>query len=166
LKIKNKEIEGLVGMIVNFAGGKEDRKFAYCLVRNKDILETHVKALRAAQDAVPDSYIEHEKERIELCKEYCLKDENGKCKEKIDPRTKKSVFDLDFEKMPEFEEKITELEEKNKEAVEAKEDFEKQLRELAEEEVEIDFYQVSLDRFPEKISGAELDVLKPLIKED
>lgn len=163
MKIKNSELELLASTLMRFGQEKVHRKLAYGIVRNKKLLETCIEALGAARE-LPETYKKFDEARLEMCRTYSEKEENGEPKTKFDPR-QGNIFDIPEETKEEFETKMNELKEEYKEAHEEKEKHEEELKELLEEEVEFDFYLIDIDFFPEEMSPADMEVLMPLIKE-
>lgn len=129
-------------------GAKPTKKrFAYGLAKNKTIIEAELKAIQEAEkDLIP-----YEEERVELCKKHSAlvnggepKFENGRYQGLIG----NSAFIDDFNSL-------------NKK-------YEKELIEsriFLSESINIDFYPIALEDFPDEITPGDMDILISLVKE-
>jgi len=108
------------------------QKFAYALAYNMDAIEVHVKSFnRHARTDKP--YLEYENARVELAKEYAIKDRNN------EPVMKRGVYDMKDQFA--FEQALEVLREKHP-AYQKRED-------QLDETVEVEFHTVQKMYVPE-----------------
>jgi len=55
---------------------KSSVKFHYLVLKNKKLLEPEIEAVKELGKP-PEAYQEFDKKRIDMCNEYCTKDETG-----------------------------------------------------------------------------------------
>lgn len=123
-------------------------KFAYAVTKNKNNIKNEVEAIVEAQNQ-SDEYKEYEKERIALCEEMAIKDENGK------PKINKFNYEIEDEKA--FEVKFDELKEKHKEAIEKREKQLEDFELLLEEAAEVKIHKVKIEDLPNDITPKQLE---------
>ena len=160
--MKKRETLALNATLKNFLDVQSSNaKFSYAVDRNikkmKDEVESLEKVLKP-----------FEEERIAIIKEMAKKDDKGEI-----------IFSKENKDAPEFEDKAK-LEEKLKELQEKYETTFKEYKELLEEESEIELYKIPVEYFdglsifnrqkneeiPIKLSGRDIAVFTPMIKED
>lgn len=145
-------------------------KFAYALLKNKNKIEPKYELLKERFKKLEDEiapipeYDEYDKKRVELAKKHSRKNEDGSVKIKIHPQFQTEQYDIiDVKK---FEDELNVLKEEYKDAIEKKEEQEKELNsekdKIFDEEVEIEIHMVS--KVPEGISARELEAAKFMIK--
>jgi hypothetical protein len=125
-----------------------DTILAYGIAKNKVLIRNEIESISKLKDQL----IKRDNKRIEICKKYALKDENG------DPIIKDGVYKID-----EDDENF------KKDFYEFKDKYDKEFAasvEFLEEEIEISVYPMSINLFPKKISVEYIKALLPLIKED
>ena len=135
------------------------KKFAWALLRNKKKLLPVVEALEELRKA-PSVIAEFEEARINLCKEYAEKDENG------EPKTKDSSFVIPPESLETLQSKIGELREQHKDAIEAQRLQFKEIEEVLATPANADLYKVPLSYLPEQISPVELEIFAFIIEDE
>lgn len=131
-------------------------KFAYAVVKTKGLIQTEVAALEAAKRPSPE-LITFDRERLELCKRHCSRDEHGN-----PVMTAENTF---AEMGPLFQKELDELIEANKETIDQ---HEKQLEDFAAlvaEDITLDIYKTKLEDVPDSIDGEILEKLMPMIEE-
>lgn len=168
MNVKKKDLKAIADAVVTMGSGKIHKKLAYALVMNKKILEGHLQALQEV-GKFPEAWQTYDTIRHALCQEYATKDENGSPltkRQMIAPGHVQEVFDIAEETKDEFAEKMQELNEEHKDAFEEKAVHEKELLDVLEEEVEIDFYTVKMEYFPDEMTAIELESLIPIIDND
>ena len=104
--------------------------------------------------------MESEKERLKLCGEYCTKDEKGK------PLINGQQYQMDEERIDEFNKKLEVLREKHKDAIEEADKRQKEFKELLEEEITVKLNTFKMSEMPKEMMGREVDVLCDLIIDD
>ena len=168
ISIKRKNLLDMYNLIMSLSNrGDVTIKAAYALTKNKNSLAGEHEAITEAMKKIDtEKWNEFEKKRIELCKDYCLKEENGS--PKIDIQSGQPMFVLDPEKKVEFDEKSKLIFDEYKETIDLhntqSDDFEKV---FLQEEIEIDVYKVKLSEL-ENLSGItmmQLESLLPVIDE-
>lgn len=148
------------GVLNSLAQEKTTAKGAYGIAKNKRIIETEVKSIEEAQrnQKLPDGIEDFEAKRIDLCKEYCDKDKDGK------PMVDGNSFVI-IENQVVFTEKLTELREEFAEPLQARKDQDKDFREFLKEDVEIDLHKIKIDDMPNNITGQQIEILDDIIVE-
>lgn len=161
MNLTRKQVIDIYGTL-NTVGQKDmPVKGAYAVSKNKKIAENEVKVIEEAQNSMqePEGIKEFTDKRIEICKEFANKDENGEA------IVKQNRFDIPLEKQPKFEEAVALLKEDYKEAFDKQDELTKEFQELLDEEIEMDFHMMKLEWLPEKISGRHMEALMDLIDE-
>lgn len=137
-------------------------KFKYAIARNKKILQPIVESL---QEIIQPSeeLKKFEPERVELCRKYADKDEEGS------PKFIEDRFII-IENREEFNKELEELREKYKEEMDKQEEKNKEFIELLKEDCkeEINFFKIDLTYFPdiELLTTGMIENLLPIIKEE
>ena len=149
MKIKRGEVKVLFATIQKLLNSTEktNSKFAYALAKNKSRLREEIESLQEAEKPIA----EFENKRVELCKQYALKNKDG------NPVLEDNVYKGVAESF-EFQQKFESLKEKYELPL-------SQMEKLYTEEVEVDFYLIDKAELPEIIIPAEVDILFPLIKD-
>ena len=163
MKISREKLFALDVLFNRLGNEKTNVKFHYTLAKNKRLLVPEIEALKESR-TTSDEYNKFQEERIELCKEYCKKDDNGN-PVILDPNTPQSRYDFEDDQKELLDKEIKPLTEKYKEAIDEQDKKEKEFFELLEEEVEIPFYQFNLKYMPESVLGADVELLFDLIEE-
>jgi len=147
-------------------------RIALGIARNKAVAEEELKLIQEARSNVkmPEELIKYDEERIELCKQYADKDEEGnpKLKEIKNPETgsKQEIFVFSSENNKELVKKIEELiEEKYKEAFERKEDIEEEFEDLLNEEIDVSMVKLDIDKLPD-LTTEQVKVIEPILEVD
>ncbi len=133
-------------------------KFAYARAKNKKLVLAELELLKnVMKDS--DEFIEYDKKRIELCEEYCTKDDKGK------PVIKNRKYD-GLTKNEEFTKKLNELNEKYKEVIDEKKKRAEEYKKLLDEEIDFEFHKIKLQDVPEDITGAQLEAIDLILEEN
>ncbi|MBD3260093.1 MAG: hypothetical protein GF334_00145 [Candidatus Altiarchaeales archaeon] len=127
---------------------KLSRRFAYGIAKNSRRIKDEVESIQEAMKPVS----EYEQKRIDLCKKYADKDDEG------NPILKDNVYQ-GLRDNEEFRKEIDALSDEYEKSIEG-------VNTILSEETAIDFYEIPLDDFPEQISVGEMEVLLPLVKEE
>lgn len=159
MKINREKLLEMWGLMEKLAQDKCSVKFHYTVLKNKKLIEPEVESLREANSA-PENYQEFEKKRMEVCSQYCEKDENGA------PEVKDNNFVILPEVRSEFDGKLNDLKESYKEMFDGMEASQKEFQELLSGDVEIDFVRIPMSIIPAELTGQEVNVLFDLIDED
>lgn len=158
MKVKKSELI-VIWNVLNSLNGKEYSKiFSYGIIRNKKLIKDEVESLEEAKTPSQE-YLDYDRKRMLLCEKFADKNDNGH------PIITKGQYVI-TEKLEEMKKEMKVLVEENKQILD---DFEKKSQEfvkILEEEVEIDFYKMDFDVFPETIDPSLLEVLEILIKEE
>lgn len=140
-------------------------KFLYGLKKNLALVNPHAQVLnnrlQYPHSAFPDKFDECEKERMNICIEHALKDENG------NPVIKGNMYDLDPARRGDFDNAIKTMMDKYPEIAQEREEHEKKSQEiLSEGAPDIEFYRINISHLPASgITSEQLDILMPLIDE-
>lgn len=121
-------------------------KFAYAMAKNQDKIDRELKPIAAASKALSDFM----KKKVDLCNKYADKDEKGK------PMVVNNTY-VGVDTSIEFRKQFDVLQEEYAAPL-------KDMEDLMESEVEIEFHMIPLKDFPEKIPG--MSILFPLVKEN
>lgn len=157
--MKRSKIVGIFNYFSSIEDQKISPKGAYASSKNISLAKNEIEALQKAQAKaeMPEGVRECELKRIELCKKYCNKDEDG---ELIIINEK---FDIPLDAQNKIDKELVKLQEEHKDAFEEKEKIEKEFSELLEEDVKIEFHKIKLEDLPERISPAEIKIIEDLI---
>jgi hypothetical protein len=136
------------------------RKFAYCIVRNKKLLNDEREALLAATEP-SGKYKEFEKKRIETCMKHCDKNEKGE-----PVINEKNQFVATGENNEQMHTALDVLTTEYKEAIDGFNTQNDEINKLLEEEIEFTPYQVDLESFPDTLSPVILEAIDFIIKEE
>jgi hypothetical protein len=141
-------------------GGPIPTKLAYCLARNRRHLavakEIHDEALKGDYDAVLEAW---DRDRVVILRAHAVKDALG------NPMTDSSGA-VKFEPDTDVEAILKELSGKHPDFDEAKAQRDKRMRELAEEEIEVEVYAIPMSMWSETVQASLLDALFYLIIDD
>ena len=163
MKISREKLFSLNVLFDRLSAQKTNVHFHYNVAKNKRLLVPELECIQEARKP-SEKFNEFTKKRIELCKEYCKKDEDGN-DVIIGAGTNQSRFDFEEGKQEELDEAIKPLTEEYKEVIKEHEDKEKQFFELLNEEVEIPFTLFKLKHMPQEVLGSDVEMLFDLIEE-
>lgn len=139
-------------------------KFNYFIGKNIKKVMAELKLIQGALKPSPE-FQEYDDQRLRLVKDCSLKDAKGKPIQRQNPNGSSS-FDIDPEKQEQFDNGLSELKKQHKAALDEHQKKMDAYNEALEEDVEQDFYCLSIKDFPQSgIAGKHLAVLEPLIKE-
>jgi hypothetical protein len=138
---------------------KSSVKFHFRVLQNKRLIEPEIKALEEANEPLPE-FQEFEKLRMEVCEQFCEKDESGK------PVIQNNNFNIPDDKQEEFQATLEKLKEEHKEALDKVEERRTQFEELLKEEVEIDFVRFKIQEMPESLLGSDLEIMFDIVDEE
>jgi predicted transcriptional regulator len=161
MKFTRETVAEIYGILNLISDKKTTAKGAYAISKNKRLIEVEVKSIQDAYSnrAIPQGVQDFEKERIETCKVFSDKDENG---EAIIAGGK---FAIPPEKIAEFNKEIEALAEKHKDALEEKEKLEKELADLLQGEVDLPLHKIKFTDLPDDVSARDIDTLGELIED-
>ena len=134
-------------------------RFNYAATRTKKVVQPEIDSMKEnAQPSEP--FREYDKLRVDLCKEFCSKDQAGN-------PVQKEGGDFVFEDAgrEKFEAAMVVLKEEHKEALKGEMVHREELNRVFSEPKEITIYEVALEEFPE-LPLNMFDALSPMIKED
>lgn len=142
-------------------GNLSGPRFVYVIAKNISILKDEIKALNEAQKPT-DEFMEFDKERVELAKQFAAKDKDGKPRTFMDGNQSKFVIeDIDA-----FEKAAKKLKKEHKEAVEAREKQMEDFNKIMEEEIDIHLYGLNQEDLPEDITARQLSGIFLLMNEE
>jgi predicted transcriptional regulator len=161
MKFVREKIAEIYGILNLISDKKTTAKGAYAISKNKRLIEVEVKSIQDAYTnrSIPEGVQEFEKERIETCKAFADKDEQGEAV------VVNSKFAIHPDKMEEFNKAIAELAEKHSEALKEKERLEQELVDLLQEEVDLPLHKIKFTDLPDDISASQIDSLGELIED-
>lgn len=136
--------------------------FAWMLSKNLNKLNKEVKSILEHQVVVPE-FAEYEEARVELCKQFAVKDELGKPKVITAPDGK-SIFDLD-QTNPEFVTAITELREKHADSFVKQDEAQAEFRAFLLMESSIEFQKINIKLVPTEITVELMSLVEEFIED-
>ena len=141
---------GLPGL-VNLRGFK----LGYAVARTKAKLKVEVEAIEEALK--PDAtFTEYEKKRLELCRQFAMKDERG------EPLVQGNQFV--FQDRTEFEAQLVPVNEQYADAIKARTEQLEGYTASLREPITVEVHQIGPEDVPDDVSVAQMDVLIRLIK--
>lgn len=142
-------------------------KTAYALTKNLGIVEKEVQVIEETRKKLQPSeeYVQYQKKRIGILKEFANKDENGTPVKKIDADTGQEIFDIPIEIREEINEKIKNLQEEYNDAILQFEKNEAKFLEMMEEKIDLNVHFISLDDFSADLTLSQMKVLNYIISE-
>lgn len=166
IKLKVSEIIDIYDVIAKFQREKSKlpTKFLYAISRNLPLFEKEVMTLQLAQAPSPE-FEKYDSERLDLCREYCEKEEDGKPKLQTNANGGQE-FTFSPEKRTEFDEKLKVLSETYKDVREAQMKKISELNNVLQEEKEIEVYKINLNNFPETLTVDEMHAFLPITYEN
>lgn len=164
MKITRKNLFAIKEVFDRLSTEKTNVLFHYNVAKNKRIIEAELDSLKEAKqldENVISKLKSYESKRVELCKEYCLKNEDD------EPIILDNRFEFNEEGKEAFNNKLKELSESEdfKPALIAREQLEEQYEELLNEEVELPLIKFDLNKLPTELLGSDIDILFDLIEE-
>jgi len=154
--MKKSELEVMALAMAQISVEKVPVKLAYAIAKNRGKIKEEMLALEAARQPLK----EFEEKRIELCRELCDKDANGKPimeeKEGMAGRAKsfKGIAGND-----EFQRRLDVLKKSYKKVFDELEAIENQ------EADEVNFHMVDIETLPNEIQPGVLEALMPMIRD-
>lgn len=133
-------------------------KFGYARAKNKKLILAELELLDASIKE-PVKFSEYDKERVELCKKYCKKDEKG------NPVIKDQTY-VGLKENIKFMDELKKLQEDFKEVIDERNKQKQEYEKLLDEEIELNFHKILLENIPSDITGAQLELLAPILKEE
>jgi len=132
-------------------------KFSYAMSKNKRALMPEVEDLQKAGE-MSDQYTEYDKNRIELCKEYSKKDDDG------NPITKNNEFKIADRQQ--FDIELKKLEVKYKDVISERNKQLEDYNKLLDKPINgVSFHKLSSADLPENISSAQTEMIHELIQD-
>jgi len=134
-------------------------KFVYAIQRNLLAIQPEINLLiEIEKTLVNDRVVEFENKRLEVAKEYAIKDENGNIVYNQDENS------FNINNINEFNEKINELSKDYGEDLIEHDNKRKEYEDILQEEIQINFYKVDFEQLPDfGISAEDLNTLSEMI---
>ena len=161
MEIKRQDAIDLYALLKKDYSNVNNTKFAYGIAKNIKALKDEVEILKQ-MNKVPEDFLKYEAKRHDLCIRMCNKDEDGKCLKK---RNHLGMEVYDIEDPEEFDNKIQELQEEYKDAIQEKAQKEIDVVNFLKEKVDLPLYPISIESFPEDLNSETMIILEPIIKE-
>ena len=157
MKIKREKLFKLNNLLKALKNVKST-KFAYIVVRNTKIIDDEVEVVKGLVK-LPDDHKsnEFETKRIELVKKWAKKDEKGEL------IVISGHYDISEESLEGFNKDFNELTVEYTDALAEVEATNDKLRELLDEEIEIEIKTIKEENLPDNLSAEELDVLEVIV---
>jgi len=138
-------------------------KFNFAVIKNIAKMEGMVKKIAIAQQKAqrkPESFVEFDKARKALCKEYADRDDDG------EPKMVGEAKELQFvitERKAEFDEKIKELQEEHAPVFKEIETNVEAFGNLMREKIDLVVHQVNEDDVPYELTRKQIKQIAPMI---
>jgi len=141
-------------------------KFAYAVAKNSKLVGGEIETLQETIKPT-EEYSDFEKERDEIVKKYAVKDKNGGAKQESKEVNGQhfTFYNIEKDKIDISNKELKELNEKFKEAVDARDIQLKEYAELMEVECNIEVHKIVLDLIPEDITGGTIELIDWMIEE-
>jgi hypothetical protein len=159
MKITRDKLLGLWALIERLGNEKTSVRFHYLLLKTKRCLAPEVETVQKVT-TTPEGYPEFDGKRLELCNEYCEKDEDDK------PILRNNNFVIKADEKEAFDESMEALKDEYSEVIKEAETRQKEFLALLNEEVEVDCPTIPMSVMPEKITGTDLELLFDLVADD
>lgn len=163
MKISREKLFDLNALFNKLSSEKTNVRFHYTIAKNKRLVTPELECLQEARNP-SESFTKFQEKRIELCKQFCKKDEDG-MDVVLDPGTPQSRFDFDDEQKELLEKAMKSITEEYKEAIEEQNKKEEDFYKILKEEVDLPLHLFQLKNMPEEILGSDVDLLFDLIEE-
>jgi hypothetical protein len=137
-----------------------NKMLTYAIIKNKKIIESEVDALREAIKTDSDEYKNYATEIREITNKYGARDDAGRIITTLTGFKPKEDVDL-----AEVQEIINGVNEKYKEAIDARDKQLEQYNNMLNDEVDIEFYDINLELLPDDTDPKIIDTLFDLIKD-
>lgn len=172
MKLERKQVVDILNVLNNMGKEKLSPRIALGIARNKAVAEEELKLIQEARSKVvmPEGLLKYDEERIELCKQYAEKDEEGNPKEQEvknpDTGQKQSIFVFSPENNKELTKAIEKLiENKYKDAFEEKDAIEEEFEDLLNEEIDVSMVKLDIDKLPD-LTTEQVKVIEPILEVD
>lgn len=143
----------------------EHFRFTYAIERNIEKLATIIKPLEKIEMANLDIIEEYTKERIELCRTHCVKDDKGNPILVDDGEGNLTSFDFPKDKKDIFEKELNLLKQKHKEHIDTFDTNMKKLNEMLDnDDEEFIEYTIKLEHIPPNITKKDLSTVFRLLE--
>lgn len=160
MKTTKNDLVGIWNALEKFSAQETSRKFAYGILKNRNIIRPEIEALKEVS-APPATFQEFESRRQSLLLQFCDKNEDNT--PMIDQARGQYVMEENKEA---FEAAISSLTEEYKEAIDEFNNREAEFKDILEEEIEFEPFKIKFSSFPETISVRELELLEEFIEYD
>lgn len=159
IKLKKNDISNIYQVLSNLKGNYVN-KLKYAIKKNKDFLEESFAQIKTRSEIVNEQFKIYEQKRLDLIREYAVKNEFGQIvRESVDEvRIKKDKFN-------EFNEKVNELANEYKDAIQLRQKEVNDFNVFLQEEVEVEVYKFSNDLIPDDVPQQDYEKLFPLLKD-
>ena len=161
MTFQKKDLLNIDAAIKHLLEGENNPKLlTYALIKNSKLIETEVTAIREAYETETEGYKEYLDKLREVYNEFGAKDEQGNVK--VTPNGFELLREEDRETVTE---KIKELEETFKDALDARNKEIEDYQELLKSEIDLDLQKIEFDALPENLNAEVMYVLDDLITE-
>lgn len=141
--------------VLNKLSDIQHTKFAYFVMKNIKIIKPEIEFIQDL-NKVPSEFIEYDKKRIEMCKKYAVKDDEGQ------PIIEDGNYKIKNQKL--FDKKLNELKKEYYDTIEEKNKKDLGMTKFLMEDADVDFYKIKMEDLPE-LSAKVLMVLDELIRD-
>ena len=160
--MKKAEFMDMMGEFAAYRNRVVDSKFLYGIRKNIKTLRDKYLEIYNSYPKPDDDYMEYNNKRVEILKDAADKDENGEVV-MVQVGPEQSIPQIPEDKQEEVGQKIIDLKEKYKEAIEKMEKKDEEYRESLEEHISVELFKIHIDHFP-PMTEEQQDRLDPLIK--
>ena len=156
MKVKKRNLFLILSVIDDLSNKQVSPRFGYALAKNKAKIKDEVEAIKEV-GKFSDDYKRFEAERAKLCNEYGEKNEDGT------PKIENNVYVI--VNKDEFDNKFKELREQNKDVIAEQEKRMQEVETILDEEIDIEWYRIKLEWFPEYMMQSQIEILADMIDE-
>lgn len=138
MKITRIKLLEIFGTLEEFAKYAKSVKLSYTIAKNISLLKGEIELIKKA-DSPSQDFMEYENKRVEVCKIYAVKNENG------EPLVENDKFVIENQNALESE--VSVLRTQYSSAISGRERQAMEVQQLLLDDVDVEFYQVKPDVF-------------------
>lgn len=165
--MKIKELIEFLAVLKQIQNVESSASFSYSVMKNKSFAEVAILPLKdeLLQNINGEDGNNYRKERSEIIDLYVEKDEKGNPKTEVSTDDRLRHFVLNGKNKKIFDKELDKLDKKYSEYINSIKLKQKDIEELLEKEINIYFKKVSIDKFPDKITPKQMEILSFMLDE-
>lgn len=164
------EVVGVYNILSGFAQEKLSVFGAKVIIKNKNLAKAEVEFLEEIKEKFKPILLstqEYTDKRMDLCKEYCERDEEGneiyEYIRGLRPSEETKNFVFSKENRIIFDKKLEELREEYKDTLEKNKEIEIEFKDLLQEKIDVPFVEMKIEFLPKEMTLAQFELLNNLI---